>query len=1286
MKTSQPTTPSTTLTSCSSSSGDGGSVPQEQVTTNHDDDDTSSLRSTSSRRRMSLSSLFTSKRRSSDDDDTSSLRSVSSRRRMSLSSLFTSKRRSSKRSSRRFSTSSLTRESSNSSHSHRQQVNKSNPEKNESGHQRQQAHRHSMPLSLHNSSVHSGASSILGDTHRRNSIGHVKQPQPTLGGKGKGSPIILDSYQVDNVLSTYSFPDADRVVDNIREEVSRSCGWAELVQKGKPLPRLVTVQGDVDDVLGIEPLYRDLHDYQPCLASWTPTIKALRDLVSNIVVQPLNHAIVCYYRHGEDYLSESSSPTLDLCSDSSIVKLSLGATRTMILRPKRKQGNVRRPSPRPTTKVVLPHGSLLCLGPKTNRFMTQEIKRISRFATPSPSPTNHNNHDNQSLVEDDDDKCHQMTQSVDGSIAILQTTTTTIQRDPLPGAVDSAAASVEHIRICITFRHVATFQTPEGKIFGKGAIAGTLTQTNHPNPYSSSKVLKMAAIQAMKGAFLLENRDTDFDRERYYSSGFDVVPFQYVTTMGPPDINDDDEVGEGDCETAMISDSRACEKVTANNAGLSVATSVSEDDDISCRSAATRTTTSECRGLSLKKNKQVEHLRKSRRRTVERRRSTNTVGDSQYYHNKSISRKWHSDHHAKDGDDDSSEAKYIPYSQDIFVKRQIQTYDMIPDLNASETQTFSDSSMSGAFVDDQQQLLLTPCTSSATSPKISPLSTPRSCSPRSNGIALLVLDLQNDFLSDDPSFFFGKLGSPFATRRSGLLKRISELANEVRRKGGVVFMVKSQYGAWSSPQNKKFRRRRSEPGAHMDRVDCCRVNSAGADFHPDVEMMIVKQDIILIKEWHSAFMGTTLDGQLQKLKIGHVVVCGVTTDHSVAATVRSAANLGYNVILSSDGTAQVDGKMQKKTVRSLEKYCSAILRRGQKLSQVVTLDPFLDSLFTKEGGKPTESLEIDALSRMSGFGAGDSIIVPDFLDMTSAAELLAKMLPNASNELEWSEVAGNFGSSLTAAYHIEPNDQGHLPVYRSNVPQPWDRNFKAGTFPESVQKLKALTESQTGHKLNWGQVLCYRNGTEGSGWDADKNLDVRAGSTIAAVSLGGDRVLELKPKKSDSSLLPQRIRLEHNSLLLLGPETTRLFLHSLPPADDESPDPHIHVTFLDVATFFSKSESRMGVPALYGQGTEYSSHAELQQAEAARRMMEQCGMALAGVYTLSTLPPGRGGSLGLTFFCTIAVAAGTAAWFQSERQNAWRERQRRLFKLFEDCTEEPLSVEEARHRILSRSK
>ena len=617
-----------------------------------------------------------------------------------------------------------------------------------------------------------------------------------------------------------------------------------------------------------------------------------------------------------------------------------------------------------------------------------------------------------------------------------------------------------------------------------------------------------------------------------------------------------------------------------------------------------------------------------------------------------------------------------------------------------------------------------------------------------NGIALLAVDLQNDYLGDeDSSFFLCQLGSSMAPRRAALLQRIGELADQVRNEGGVVFWVKSHYGAWtrsSLRQNRKrnqpTEKRAVDNGLYeitssssmttttSDDGACCNVSSLGAEFHPDVSEQIIQdgdQDVILVKEWYSAFMGTTLHGQLQRLQVGHVVVCGVTTNHSVAATVRSASNYGYNVIVSSDGTAQIDENHQTRTLAGLQKYYSILLDKGEELADVVIpnscygVKPTNSSEEGERGaGQDDQSttsvlLEFDPIGRLSGLGAGDSVIVPGFLETTWATELFQNMIPGSlqnakeGGTTEWGVLPpGNDGtdgsSSMLAhtAFQMEPNENGHVPAYRRcNDPQLWDPDFQAN-FPNVVQGIKSLAESQTGHHLNFGLIECHNGNNDSNGWNQAINnsipnqLDIRSGSFVAAVCLGGDRILELRPKTTKdtssclSQLAPQRIHLEHNSLVLLGPETTRLFLHRvvLPPSDGSaSTSPHIQFTFLDVATFYA-NQKKLGVPILYGQGTEYSSYVELGEAEATCKSVEQLGIVTAGIYTLSrTVLPGRpadgrrsaAGSFGLTFICTLVVTAGTAFFLQQERRTTWKDRPRRMWQSFQDSTDEAMLVEEA---------
>ena len=69
----------------------------------------------------------------------------------------------------------------------------------------------------------------------------------------------------------------------------------------------------------------------------------------------------------------------------------------------------------------------------------------------------------------------------------------------------------------------------------------------------------------------------------------------------------------------------------------------------------------------------------------------------------------------------------------------------------------------------------------------------------------------------------------------------------------------------------------------------------GNAFRPGFEPLV--GEAVVAKSVNSAFIGTDLDLRLKRLSARHVVVFGISTDMCVSTTVRTGANLGWDMIL-----------------------------------------------------------------------------------------------------------------------------------------------------------------------------------------------------------------------------------------------------------------------------------------------------------------------------------------------------------------------------------------------------
>ncbi|KAI0146256.1 hypothetical protein GGR57DRAFT_494308 [Xylariaceae sp. FL1272] len=249
------------------------------------------------------------------------------------------------------------------------------------------------------------------------------------------------------------------LVKDIFEKIQNEVDWKRMSHQGGEVPRLVAVQGLIDED-GNMPVYRHPADESPPLLPFTPIVDQIRRVIEMKLGHSLNHVLIQLYRHGNDYISEHSDKTLDIAKGSFIAN-----------RQPKKQDAPGQESEadslkRQVQKARLPHNSLCQMGLRTNMRWLHAIRQDKRLA-----------------------------------------------RDK-----SSAELAYDGARISLTFRHIGTFLDRENKhIWGQGATAKTKEDAREIINGQTPEAIEMLR------AFGRENQSSDFDWEAHYGAGFDVL-------------------------------------------------------------------------------------------------------------------------------------------------------------------------------------------------------------------------------------------------------------------------------------------------------------------------------------------------------------------------------------------------------------------------------------------------------------------------------------------------------------------------------------------------------------------------------------------------------------------------------------------------------------------------------------------------------------------------------------------------------------------------------------------
>ena len=333
-----------------------------------------------------------------------------------------------------------------------------------------------------------------------------------------------------------------------REDAGKACEvpWQEMLFHGRPVPRLVCIQGERRGEDGAVPLYRHPVDEQPPVHDFSPSVAQIVQEARQTFGHPFNHALIQVYRSGQDSINQHADKTLDIVPGSPIVNVSLGSAREFLIRSKAKLkcGS----GPEIKQRITLLHNSALAFGLETNRFCTHQI-------APDKRPPG--------------------------------------QRRPEETAWDG-------VRISLTLRVVGTFLRPQdGRIFGQGAKyksaedldAALASGKNNAGQVTGIEEVERESARMME-AFRQENRDPNFDWAAFFGEGFDLIA---PMVEGSAAATAATAAAKGDANGEAEANGEACVGGTSaaeTSAAASIVTCVSTSTTVSASSPSLSASTS----------------------------------------------------------------------------------------------------------------------------------------------------------------------------------------------------------------------------------------------------------------------------------------------------------------------------------------------------------------------------------------------------------------------------------------------------------------------------------------------------------------------------------------------------------------------------------------------------------------------------------------------------------------------------------------------------------------------
>jgi ureidoacrylate peracid hydrolase len=202
--------------------------------------------------------------------------------------------------------------------------------------------------------------------------------------------------------------------------------------------------------------------------------------------------------------------------------------------------------------------------------------------------------------------------------------------------------------------------------------------------------------------------------------------------------------------------------------------------------------------------------------------------------------------------------------------------------------------------------------------------------------ALLIVDMQNDFLHRDGSFAHrarekpeAKIDIPFLT---GTIPRVKRLAEAFRAAGRpvvyIAHVMKPDYSDAAFPYWRHGRDPSSGNRTH------CVEGTWGAEIIDELKPQ--DGEHLIVKKGFGGFSNTPLDTILRNMGVNTCVVSGVTTCVCVSNTVRGGVEYNYRMILVSDAVAEVDRDTHAAELKTMSRVFADVKSTDEVVGLLIT--------------------------------------------------------------------------------------------------------------------------------------------------------------------------------------------------------------------------------------------------------------------------------------------------------------------------------------------------------------